>query len=128
MRGSLCCIMIVLLFLATRRVTLYFRLIFCKKLLILWLLFDIILLLCLYLYNKVPRWPGTQVKILSGHPASCHWAIRDTLASKCHKLEVSSSFSSKDMAFNNISVIYGHCQLNIAQWASQTKCKNHGVF
>ena len=50
------------------------------------------------------------------------------LASKCHKLEVSSSFSSKDMAFNNISVKYGHCQLNIAQCASQTNFKNHGVF
>ena len=50
------------------------------------------------------------------------------LASKCHKLEVSSSFSSKDMAFNNISVIYGHCQLNIAQWASQKNVEIQWVF
>ena len=50
------------------------------------------------------------------------------LASKCHKLKVSSSFRSKDMAFHNISVINGHCQLNIAQWASQRKFEIHGVF
>ena len=50
------------------------------------------------------------------------------LASKCYKLDVSSFFRFKDMAFYNISVIYGHCQLNIAQWASQRNFEIYGVF